>query len=935
MTIRAIIKTSNLVQLGLVLLLGVCFFGLGRELREVNGLLRNFYRIDALFSELQANADDKYRLALDYVSAPSARGLKDWQNLILAERGIVARPPTSFLAGDERSLQRIADSLDLHTEGRELLQFCLDQNELLSRLTEVAVMRARGLYPDEQGGFTFEGDPQPRQALKWISDSKLALIPGKILNAGRQLRAHRYQDFLAHMSVQRHDVWWTLGFAVGGLILLALNVAAIMFTLHKRVVRPLALVGRYAEEVAAGDDPPPLRLKYGDELAGMFDSLQKMKSVLLSRIQELKAAESAAHASRQQAIRARSQALASLQIARKASTVQEDFLRRISHEIRTPMNAIIGMSYLCLQTRLSPNQSKYLSQINKAGSTLLDMFNRILDFASVDEGSLRPERTLFPLGRFLELLRRSVAAEASEKKLSLTLNAAPGLPAYLLGDERHLEEVLRILLDNAVQYTSEGGVELSVAPVRETQGKARLRFCVADSGPGISSENQAKLFEPFVPGDMSMTRSGSGLGLGLALARHLVGLMGGVIEVDSAPGRGSRLSFELDFDLPPEEETRAPTIATGDSEDANADDGHGGERALVLVVDDNEINRQIARELLEQAGLAVAVAEDGSRAVECVRRQPVALVLMDVQMPVMDGMEATRRIREMGHSPSELPILAMTAHTDSGSRMDGRDVGMNDYLTKPVNPAALYAALEEWLPGGLAHNPMREAERPEENADGATPPAVPPSPPLHPAINAKAGLATVGGNEKLYNELLVRFVEHYGQSAAQLRDLLEHGDYRGAARLAHTVKGVAANLGVEQITELTRQMEDCLPDVPPAENLLQGFETAMAEALEQIRLLQKHNGLAATAGDMRLADEHRHTLLDLLGELPQRMETDWGGVESALEAFIPLVEGTPYAEELSRVLAAVNDFNPADMAGHAELLRRHLSGDADEDRLLH
>ena len=197
MTIRAIIKTSNLVQLGLVLLLGVCFFGLGRELREVNGLLRNFYRIDALFSELQANADDKYRLALDYVSAPSARGLKDWQNLILAERGIVARPPTSFLAGDERSLQRIADSLDLHTEGRELLQFCLDQNELLSRLTEVAVMRARGLYPDEQGGFTVEGDPQPRQALKWISDSKLALIPGKILNAGRQLRAHRYQDFLA------------------------------------------------------------------------------------------------------------------------------------------------------------------------------------------------------------------------------------------------------------------------------------------------------------------------------------------------------------------------------------------------------------------------------------------------------------------------------------------------------------------------------------------------------------------------------------------------------------------------------------------------------------------------------------------------------------------------------------------------------------------
>ncbi len=230
---------------------------------------------------------------------------------------------------------------------------------------------------------------------------------------------------------------------------------------------------------------------------------------------------------------------------------------------------------------------------------------------------------------------------------------------------------------------------------------------------------------------------------------------------------------------------------------------------------------------------------------------------------------------------------------------------------------------------------MREAEQTPETTDDATPPAAPARPSLRPAINDKAGLATVGGNERLYSELLIRFVEHYGQSAGQLRELLENRDYRGAARLAHTVKGVAANLGVERITELTRRMEDCLPDVPPGEELLQEFEAAMAEALEQIRLLQKHNRLAATAGTMRLAEEHRRALLDLLTELPRRMETDWGAVESALEAFMPLVEGTPYAEELSKVLAAVNDFNPVDMAGHAGQLRRHLSGDADADRLLH
>ena len=845
MTIRAIIKTSNLVQLGLVLLLGVCFFWLGRDLREVNGLLHNFYRIDALLSELGGGAADKYRLALDYVSAPNESRLEEWQALLLAERGDVGRPSGSLLKGEGgRSLQEIANSLDLDKEERSLLQFCLEQNELLSRLTEIAVMRARGLFPDARGGFSIQGDPQPKQALQWVYDTKLARIPDKISNAGRQLRAHLYQDFLAHMSERKRALWWMLGLAVVGLGLLAVNVAAGMFVFHKRVVRPLGLVGRYAEDVAAGNDPAPLRLKYGDELAGMFGSLQKMKSALLLRIQELKTAETAAHASRKQALQARAQALSSLRIAQKASSVQEDFLRRISHEVRTPMNAIIGMSYLCLQTELGPGQRKYLSQINKSGSVLLDMFNRILDFASVDEGSLRPELTLFPLGRFLDLLRQSVAAKAAEKKLSLALHAAQGLPARLLGDERHLEEVLRILLDNAVQYTAEGGVELSVAPLPDVE------------------------------------------------------------EDDPLP------------------------VPDGGERDA-------GVVPPVLVVDDNEINRQIARELLEQAGLAVTVVGNGREAVEYVRRQPVSLVLMDVQMPVMDGLEATCRIRELGRSPEELPILAMTAHADKGSRMDGKSVGMNDYLTKPVNPAELYAALDEWLPGGLARNPVREAagRTSEEAGVAATPAPVPGGD--RQAVNIKAGLATVGGNEKLYNELLIRFVEHYGQSAVQLRELLARNDYRGAARLAHTVKGVAANLGVERVTELTRRMESSLPGVPPGEDLLRRFEAAMDEALERIRQLQSHSRLAVTAGDLRLAEEHKRALLRLLEELPRRMETDWGGVESALEAFIPLVEGTPYAEDLAGVLAAVNDFNPADMADRVERLRRHLRGEEDESRLLH
>ena len=228
------------------------------------------------------------------------------------------------------------------------------------------------------------------------------------------------------------------------------------------------------------------------------------------------------------------------------------------------------------------------------------------------------------------------------------------------------------------------------------------------------------------------------------------------------------------------------------------------EKTHILIVEDE---KQIARFLqmeLEHEGYECGIEYNGAAALDRIGQEHFDLILLDIMLPDVDGLTICKRTREL----SNVPIMMLSAKDDIETKVVSLDIGANDYLTKPVNPAALYAALEEWLPGGLAHNPMREAERPEENADGATPPAVPPSPPLHQAINAKAGLATVGGNEKLYNELLVRFVEHYGQSAAQLRDLLEHGDYRGAARLAHTVKGVAANLGVEQITELTRQMED-------------------------------------------------------------------------------------------------------------------------------
>lgn len=1019
MSIRTLIKTSNMAQLGVVLMLGLCIVWLGRSLSEVNGLLHNYYRLASLLVEIGNTPRESYHAALDYLSTGDDAHLERWQRLLREERGEEARPDTARVAPGERvALSTLVDNLEVDASTRAQMHAILAQVDTFNSMTENVLNFARGqkLDSDATASAAWIARPGPQAALRMMHDCHLARLPDAIAADASKLGSMQYADFFVRLDKREGFLRWTMLAALGGLILLGVSVLGNACIFITRVANPLDRVSGYAESIAAGLDPEPLQLKHRDELAGMFASLQRMKDTLFSRISELKEVEMWARKSRQQAMQARSQALTSLELAQRASHVQDDFLRRISHEIRTPLNAIIGMSYLSLQTDLSGVQRDYLAHINKSGSVLLDMVNRILDFSSASEGSMRMERRVFDLPGFLELLRQSVAGTALEKRLLLSVTRGPSIPATVAGDERHLEEVLRILLDNAVKYTVRGSVALRVQRADEpaaTEGALRLTFVVEDSGPGLREEDWKKLFEPFALGDESMTRSRSGLGLGLALARQLVSLMGGELEVFSVPGEGSRFFFSVDVDTvdsfslsagsaektplarpvrpangssgifftgaqsPAGEtgsRTRAmpeigatpetdamPEIGVG-PESAAGQPGQPGQSALaadgveapdpgaflprtVLVVEDNDINAQIARELLQQAGLNVVLAANGQEALDRLKAPEhgdIALVLMDVQMPVMDGLEATRRIRSEGFAPVDLPVIAMTAHADVSSRMDGKDVGMNAYLTKPVNPETLYACLEKWLPDGLCRNPFRKARA--ENA-------LPPDPQAnsflsssgeedsharrlqaikartkgqhHPVINIEAGLATVGNDRKLYLELLFRFVEHYGDSAVQMRDLVRDGDLDAAVRLAHTVKGVAANLGVDRILRLTRMMENALPEAPLDPGLLNAFEAEMARVLEYV---QGVKGLdrETRSGNLQLAEEHRTALLALLGELPHRMERDWGGVEDALEALIPLMEGTPHAEEVAAILVAVKNFDMDGMTDKASQLRQKL-----------
>ncbi|SCM72271.1 response regulator [Desulfovibrio sp. 86] len=1013
MSIRTLIKTSNMAQLVVVLMLGLCIIWLGRSLSEVNGLLHNYYRVASLLVEIGNTPRESYHAALDYLSTGDDAHLERWRRLLREARGEAPRPDTASAApGECVALAALVDHLEADASTRAQMHALLAQVDTFNIMTEDVVNLALGQKPDSNAtaDAAWSARPGPQAALRMMRDCNLARLPDAIAADASKLGSTQYADLFVRLDTREALLRWAMLAAMGGLILLgasALGNACIFIT---RVANPLDRVIGYAESVAAGLDPAPLQLRHRDELAGMFASLQRMKDTLFSRISELKEVEMWARKSRQQAIQARSQALTSLELAQRASHVQDDFLRRISHEIRTPLNAIIGMSYLSLQTDLSGVQRDYLAHINKSGSVLLDMVNRILDFSSASEGSMRMERRVFDLPGFLELLRQSVAGTALEKRLLLSVVRDTSIPATVAGDERHLEEVLRILLDNAVKYTVRGSVALRVQRADEpaaTEGALRLTFVVEDSGPGLREEDWKKLFEPFALGDESMTRSRSGLGLGLALARQLVSLMGGELEVFSVPGEGSRFFFSVDVDtvdtfslsagsaekMPLARPVRPAGGSSGifftgaqspagepggrmramseigvlPEADATPETGVGPEAAAVrpavaaegvkapdqaefpprtvLVVEDNDINAQIARELLQQAGLNVVLAANGQEALDRLKapaHTDIALVLMDVQMPVMDGLEATRRIRREGFAPVDLPVIAMTAHADMSSRMDGKDVGMNAYLTKPVNPETLYTCLEKWLPGGLRRNPFRKARAGD---------ARPPDPQAgsflsnsgeedsharclqaikarmkgqhNPVINIEAGLATVGNDRKLYLELLFRFVEHYGDSAVRLRDMLRDGDLDAASRLAHTVKGVAANLGVERILRLTRMMENALPDTPLDPGLLNAFEAEMARVLESV---QGVKGLdrETRSGNLQLAEEHRTALLALLGELPQRAERDWGGVENALETLIPLMEGTPHAEEVAAILVAVKDFDMDGMTDKACRLRKKL-----------
>jgi signal transduction histidine kinase/DNA-binding response OmpR family regulator len=511
--------------------------------------------------------------------------------------------------------------------------------------------------------------------------------------------------------------------------------------------------------------------------------------------------------------------------AEAANQSKSAFLANMSHEIRTPMNAIIGLTHLMRREVTDERARQQLKKVNDAAHHLLGIINDILDFSKIEAGKMTLEPTDFKVRRVVDNVVNLIADRASAKGLALLVDIA-NLPDVLHGDGLRLGQILLNFVANAVKFTDQGHIRIEGSQSSaDDEPTIWVRFVVRDTGIGLTAEQRQRLFTAFEQADVSTTRKYGGTGLGLAISRRLVELMGGRIGVESEPGQGSNFWIELPMQHAHAHiEGSLPDVSQGEATLARVEDALRRHRGVkVLLAEDNPLNQEVALDLLGHVGIEVELAEDGVLALAMAREKTYDLILMDIQMPRMDGLEATRAIRALP-AYAMTPILAMTANAFDEDRELVLGAGMNAHVAKPVDPARLYAALLNWLP---ALHPVPVEESPRVSSPASQPVAREGS-----DSDIRAALAEIDGLDldmalrvtrgrvaRLVG-LLARLVQDHEDDASQIANMINAGDTASAQRLAHTLKGAAATLGLTTLSKAASDVERTMkmggmPDLKP------------------------------------------------------------------------------------------------------------------------